>query len=190
MIRENFGAVCGHPCWGIRWDSQTNLALNFGNPRLKIRDMRASSLLGGPRRLVVVKGQWQLWITHAYWRLELRNGLTVTGSTSRRKILKALARLNGEKLRSVAVRPDTGATSFSFDLGSTLAVRRFEKDSVDDLWILFKPSGYVLAVNGRGEITHHRGSVPQDEVKWRALRKIAPDHLRAQCRLSGNQGAA
>ncbi len=56
------------------------------------------------------------------------------------------------------MNPDTGATAFSFDLGSVVEVRRFERTSTDELWILNKPNGYFLSVRGDGTYDHVPGS--------------------------------
>ena len=60
--------------------------------------------------------------------------------------------------RVVAVEPETGATRFVFDLGCVLHCRRFERDTDAELWMLYKPSGYVLSVHGNGTFSHQRGS--------------------------------
>jgi hypothetical protein len=61
-------------------------------------------------------------------------------------------------LKEVEVNPRTGATRFDFDLGGRLEVRRMERNSEDDLWMLYEPNGYVLCVRGDGRYSHAFGS--------------------------------
>ena len=57
---------------------------------------------------------------------------------------------------SIVVEPETGATHFAFDLGCVLHCRRVERDTDAELWMLYKPSGYVLSVHGNGTFSHQR----------------------------------
>ena len=123
-----------------------------------------------------------LWITNAFWKLSLRDGPSVTGTMSSQRIARALVYLDGQKLKSVLVRPSTGATRLAFDLGAVLEVRRFQKDHHDDLWILYKPNGYSLAVNGQGSVNHSRGSTAVSEVRWQSLTDMPEARLTAMCR--------
>ena len=76
-----------------------------------------------------------------------------------------MAKLNGQILIRAQVNPQTGATRFEFDLGGLLEVRRFERDSEDDLWILYKPNGYVLAVKGGGQHSHQLGKRLEEKLR-------------------------
>jgi hypothetical protein len=103
------------------------------------------------------------------------NGITLaTGASSFRKIQVAMARLEGQKLINVNVDPRTGATRFEFDVGGALEVRRFEPNSEDELWLLYKPNGYVLSVSGNGRYSHVPGSDADGRTRVE-LRKIADD---------------
>jgi len=76
-----------------------------------------------------------------------------------------MAQLAGQELVSVAVEPETGATRFVFDLGCVLHCRRFKRDTDDELWMLYKPSGYVLSVHGNGTFSHQRGTEVEKRLK-------------------------
>jgi hypothetical protein len=138
--------------------------MNFGSPSLDIREplntnaMSVVALRISTGRRVTVRGQWWLWIYHCYWRLSGNDLPAVTDSSSLRRIERATKHLDGQKLVSVAVEPDTGATRFVFDLGSILHCRRCERDSSDELWMLYKPNGYVLSVLGNGTFSHQRST--------------------------------
>ena len=63
---------------------------------------------------------------------------------------------------------------FIVSAGSDDDVRRFERDSEDELWLLYKPSGYVLSVRGDGQYSHRPGS-GSDKRRGVELRRIAVD---------------
>lgn len=68
VIDNSLKPLYGKPCWGLRYDCNTNLDLNFGTPVLKIREpiqSKAKSKKVRERmaqRNVTVKGKWWLWI--------------------------------------------------------------------------------------------------------------------------------
>ena len=76
-----------------------------------------------------------------------------------------MAHLGGQELVSVVVEPKTGATRFAFDLGCVLNCRRFERDTDAELWMLYKPSGYVLSVHGNGNFSHQRGTEVESRLR-------------------------
>jgi len=68
-----FERMFGLPCWGVHWDAQTGLRLNFGEPHLETREpkeMPPESRLKTlyTYRSVHVYGEWVLWID-GLWRL-------------------------------------------------------------------------------------------------------------------------
>jgi len=160
-----FQSLYGQPCWGLRHGRYSNLLMNFGRPSLHVREPFNTNSESEPvqrmaaRRQVTVRGEWRLSLFCCYWRLSA-NGLhqLASGSSSFRRIERAIAELNGQELVSVEVEPATGATRFAFDLGCVLDCRRFERDTEDPLWLLYKPSGYVLSVHGNGTFSHQRGT--------------------------------
>ena len=163
-IDKSFKQLYGRPCWGLHHHRSLNLSMNFGKPSLRVREpynteskSKAVQQLAA-RRLVKVRGEWWLWIYCCYWRLTLDSLELATGSSSSRRIERAIAHLGGQKLVSVDVGAETGATRFVFDLGCVLHCRRFERDTDDELWTLYKPSGYVLSVYGNGTFSHQRGT--------------------------------
>ena len=166
VIDKSFRRITGLPCWGVRWDPQTNLSMSFGRPHLEIREPRPTSAVSAKvrrlfsHRLVVVRGRWWLWIGCAYWTLSLPGALPVTGSGSRRAIDRALRCLDGQCLRGVSVDPRHGKTELCFDLGAVRRVRRWKPPEDGDLWTLYEPDGRALAVRGDGQYTHENASAP------------------------------
>jgi len=165
IITKSFAPMIGLPCWGLNFERMLNLSMNFGDPSLKIREPidRPAKLeanrRNNARRLVTVKGEWWLWIYCSFWKIVANGKRLAAQSSSLRTIEKGMNNLQGQKLIAVDIRPDTGATRFAFDLGAELHCRRFERETEhDELWTLYKPSSFVLAVYGDGTYTHHRGS--------------------------------
>jgi hypothetical protein len=164
VIVRAFQPLYGQPCWGLRHDRNLNLSMNFGKPSLHVREpfntnskSEAVRRLAGRRR-VTVRGKWWLWFFCCYWRLSSDGLQLATGSSSFRRIERAMAQLEGQELVSVEVEPATGATRFAFDLGCVLDCRRFERGTDAELWMLYKPSGYVLSVHGDGTLSHQRST--------------------------------
>jgi hypothetical protein len=162
VIDRSFRSLYGHPCWGLRYDRRLNLSMNFGKPSLHVREPYATDSTSdavrqnAARRRVRVRGEWWLWVYCCYWRLTFGDLELATGSSSLRRIEQATAQLEGQELVSAAVEPATGTTRFDFDLGCTLHCRRFERGDAAELWMLYKPSGYVLSVHGNGSFSHQR----------------------------------
>jgi hypothetical protein len=176
IISRTFQPLFGQPCWGLRHERMFNLSLNFGKPSLYIREpsnIKSKSEAVRQlhmRRLITVRGQWWLWIYCSYWRLSTKGKKFATGSSSQRKIEKVIKQLEGENLMSVEIESTTGATRFNFDLGGILECRRFERDTDDELWMLYKPNGYVLSVHGDGTFSHQLASAAEE--KSQSLIKI------------------
>ena len=163
------------PCWHVRWDRMTNLAMNFGQPSLVIREPHVSAS-PSPRvnelfsyRRVTVRGAWFLWVLHAYWKLTLRDRRTTTGSCSYRQMQQVLTRLDGQRLAGLEIQPATGRTTMTFDLGARLDIRRFQR-STDDVWTMYVPDSHVLTIRSDGQISHQLDTQAHPELgPWFAL---------------------
>jgi hypothetical protein len=170
IIYKTFRKIYGKPCWGLEYDPQLNLSMSFGDPILRIQEPKQSKSKNSlvrdllSRRRVTVKGKWWLWIYCAYWKISLNGSRAATSSSSFLQISKSLAKLQGQVLNEVHVNPRTGATRFDFDLGGVLEVRRFERKSEDDLWMLYEPNGHVLTLRGDGRYSHGLGSKSDVEL--------------------------
>ena len=164
QIDNTLNQIYGKPCWGISYDCNVNLSMSFGDPMLTIREpFKPKSSSPGIRewassRQVTIKGKWWLWVFCSYWKLSFDGERAASGASSFRQIQIALAKLSGQILTQAVINPHTGATRFEFDLGGTLDVRRFDRQSKHDLWMLYKPSGYVLTIRGDGRYSHQRRS--------------------------------
>jgi hypothetical protein len=152
----------GHFCWNVDWWRLLNLSMDFGKPRLRlgrIRERKIRSIRGTVRtRGVTYRGQWFLWIYLSYWSILLNDTPIASYSSLPQKQKKALAILEGQKIKNIWIDRESGATRFEFDLGAVLQVRRRARRSRDELWLLYMPNGYVLSILGNGSYTYEPGS--------------------------------
>lgn len=169
-VSKAFKQVYGKPCWGVEYDRNVNLSMSFGDPILKIREPIQSISPSNKirelfaRRHVTVKGKWWLWIFCAYWKLSFDGERAASGTSSFRQIQIGLAKLSGQILKQVEINPQTGATRFVFDLGGLLEVRRFERDSKEDLWMLYAPNGNVLTVRSDGQFSYQLANDQEERL--------------------------
>ena len=165
--------VLAKPCWRVRWDSQLNLDLSFGRPKVHIRKPYESTARTPPvralaaRRLATVRAEYWLWVYVAHWRITLRDGRTATQSSASRAKDAVCANLEGEKVNKVEINPVTGRTRFIFDLGSTLEVQRVSAKEAAEIWTLYKPGGLTLSVRGDGRYRASRATARNET--WRSL---------------------
>jgi hypothetical protein len=176
-IQKILKSLYGKVSWGVSWDAQTGMDISFGSPVMKIREPytfisksnRVQELAA--RRLVTVKGKWQVWIFCAHWGLRIDDEYRATGASPYKKKLIAMSRLNGQRIISILVDENSGATEFQFDLGATLRVRRFENDD-SDIWALYFPNNMVLGIRGNGTYTYQDGSTATDKLAPTSLKII------------------
>ena len=159
---EMLRRIIGEICWGVSYDRQLNLSLNFGEPHLRIRDPRPNAKSPSLRRRgVTPSGTWWLWVRIARWQLEIPSLHSVSGTSSIRKIGHAIRELEGECLSDCEVARTTGKTVLTFDAGSTLRISRFSKTDEDDLWTVYGPNGISGAVNAQGGFSVERSGEQQ-----------------------------
>jgi hypothetical protein len=164
VIQKNFTEIIGKPCWGVKYDCQTNLSLNFGNPYLSIEEPFESKSENSDirehfaSRRVFIQSDYFLWIYIARWKIIHKGKTIATTSSSYSRKMKAIGKLDGQILEKVQVNPNTGKTEFEFDLGCKLLVQRWSKGEADELWAFYKPDDYVLSVYGNGFYTYQVGT--------------------------------
>ena len=170
IIQENFAEIIGKPCWGLVYDRQTNLSLNFGNPFLKIEEpFKSKSKLSDIRahfasRRVFVKSEYFLRIYVARWKIIHKQKTLATNRSSFLAITKAIGNLKRQILEKVIVNKDTGMTQFEFDLESNLLVQRWSQKEIDELWIFSKPDNYYLSVYSNGFFSYQLGTEKDEKL--------------------------
>lgn len=147
----------GRPCWQVRWDRQIGLDMNFGAPRMELRQPTVSTARSPrvraqfARRGVYLRGSHWLVAHPGRWRLALADGLTVRDTASAKRLDIATARLEGELLEGLAIDRQSGRTEFFFDLGARLTVqapRAYSSDPDLELWSLHSRSRFVAVFAG------------------------------------------
>ena len=161
----------------MRWDNQVGLDMNFGAPRLEVREPRVSTSKRPrvrqhfARRGVYLRGTHWLVAAPEAWRLRLGDGFEVRRTSSAKRQDMAVARLTGEKIRVIEIDSRTGATRFRFDLGATLEVRapRQSDNEEFDLWSLHAPGKRYVAVSPGG--LYRTGSIHKADTALRPITK-------------------
>lgn len=158
------------PCWAVEYEQQLNLKLSFGQPSVHI--LREPGKPFGPkrgrwngRRIVALRAEYWLWVYTARWKVTLADGRSVSLRSAARARDAVLNTLKGEKVVSVSVEPNTGATRLMFDLGGLLEINRLEGGEPEDLWMLYKPRGLVLTVRSDGTYAHGPGTATRERWK-------------------------
>jgi hypothetical protein len=174
VITNTFRPLLGLPCWGVRFDGNTGLWLQFGPPHLRIRQPRPNlaKFTGTVRRilskrLITVSGRWTLSISCGRWRLKPRRGRAVSGRSTYERIQATIAELDGQQLTQATVDPQSGATRLTFDLGALLEVAGSDCED-GEIWTLYKPRAYALSIRSSGEYSHGSASA---QLTWRPLQK-------------------
>jgi hypothetical protein len=159
MSHLGLEALRGQYCWGAHYEDLLNLSMSFGPPKLVVTAVprESKSCLAG-QRVADARGKWWLWVYLAYWRVLRAGRKSANSSSPMRTKQRAIQFLEGQKLTDIRVDVRTGATSFIFDLGGALEVRRREPGSPKEVWLLYEPSGYVLSVRGDGTYDHKPAS--------------------------------
>ena len=149
--------LLGQFCWEVEWSNLGNLSMQFGKPRtvllrepIKSKSRNKKVRWQQSRRMVAVCGDWKLWIHVAHWRIVRFGKCLATGSSSYRKKYSAMQELHGQRLLGIHVNRRTGASRCEFDLDTVLEVRRMDRCSSDELWVLYGPDGYERSVRGNG----------------------------------------
>ena len=177
LLARSLRDLTGEYCWGARWDRNTDLWLQFGPAHLWVQGEWWDKRSPGGRypssrrayRLVTPRGAWTFAVLAARWRLMLPDVEPVSYSGPSRVVREwALKRLCGQSLTEASVDPSTGFTRLVFDLGAVLEIRRQSAPWDMEMWLLYRPRGFVLAVRGTGEYHHGRGTSTA-LPRWRAI---------------------
>jgi hypothetical protein len=175
-VEAAFAPLLGLPCWNVKPGYGSFLTLEFGEPHLKIREprevksgsKRVRELLA--RRNVHVRGQWHLWIYCCEWEVysgKKRVGHSDLKASGTKWIERGARELDGQKLTGVRVKPKSGNSVFTFDLGSRLETKPYNRRS--EQWLLYEPDGRVLTYRADGLFSHHPVDLPDGKEVWRPM---------------------
>lgn len=167
LIQRVVLPLLGRPAWEVKKGHGSFLTFEFGDPHLVIHDMQPRS---PPRRIVLVKGDWHLWIYCCAWTIVNRGDELAHNEASDDAIRNATRLLNGQRLERVALRPGTAVTTFEFDLGGQLTTWPYEdEDPTMEQWYLYEPVGKVLSVRADARFAYEDADCDPNEERWRPI---------------------
>ena len=174
-LQRAFAPLIGLPAWSVDKGQASFLTMEFGQPRLLIREpilSRSESERVHTRmaqRMVKPVGEWHLWIYCCCWRA-LSNGAEIACSEDPGEKIAAAAReLDGQKLTAIEADPKAGTSRFNFDLGGSLLTWPYDDEDNDEQWLLYLPSGDVLTYRADGYYSLGSGKLKEDEIVWQPL---------------------
>ena len=185
IIANVFKPLYGQMCWGVQYQ-RPHLTLNFGQPHLTIRKfedfqdiIRDSTFLSKLeqrrfaqellRRKVFVFGEWHLWILPCDWAVFNSQKELANSNSHWRSIAKAVKEIDSQILIKASVNPNNGNSIFEFDYGGKIKIKNPKGKSVQELWTLYEPSGYVLTVRSDGKYAHNLDTTPGTDQIWQSL---------------------
>lgn len=151
----------GKPCWLAQKGYSSFLTFDLGTPYIEIREPLKKKTIRSrsprvrralSRRDAWVRGEWYLWVYVCTWTLTLKGKVLARSRSRNETIERAVRELRGQALTRAAIDRRTGATTFVFDFGGRLEVRRIR--ALDELWSLWTPGGRVLAIRGDGAYSY------------------------------------
>ena len=169
-IADLFQPLVGLPSWNVTKGHGSFLTIEFGTPRLKIREPRdvpnamprVRQLFA--RRLVTLHGQWHLWIYCCGWRIRMPGKVLAHNESTDEEIAEACRELNGQALTEVRHTTVVGQTYFGFDLGGVLETGPYNDELVEQ-WMLFLPDGNVYTYRSDGAVCFRPGN-NNEEYVW------------------------
>src|SRR5438874_6166976 len=124
ILQQIFKKVYGKPSWRIHKSYGSSISFEFGKPKLKVwKKVLYPDKKNGrkyPRRWVVVRGDWSLFIFECDWVIRQDKQKVCSSNSPAQKIAQGCAILNGQILTKVIVEPGSKTTDFHFDLGGHL----------------------------------------------------------------------
>jgi hypothetical protein len=155
-LHRAFAPLIGLPAWSVRKGHGSFLTLEFGPPRLEVREPIMASPDASDRvrarlarRQVIPRGEWHLWIYCCHWRV-LTGGTQIAWSdASDSEIDAAAGELDGRTLTDVEADPTRGTSKFSFEQGASIETWPYD-DGNDEQWMLYMKSGGVLSYRADG----------------------------------------
>ena len=171
IIDDIFSSVIGKFCWDAEQGYGSFLTFEFGEPHLDIWEMtRSKDGIREKLRSVAVNGDWHLWIYLCDWKIYSHDTLKASSQSSKRDIMRAMGRLNGQILSHVEVYPSC-TTTLLFELGDRLEtmpnVTEYGSDS--ELWLLYEHSGKVFTLRADQTYSYQPGNTPRNDESWQPL---------------------
>jgi hypothetical protein len=169
-FKSLFQPIIGKICWNVKQGFGSFLTFEFGTSHNKIIARHPSNQGKQNKKdetqRTITFGDWHLWIKSCDWVLH-KNGKLVGDSGSSKKVMKQVVDgLNGLALERVLVE-DHAITIFYFNQGWTLETKPYSRgnNGLDDLWLLYEPSGMVFILRSDGKYIHTESNHPRPD-EW------------------------
>ncbi len=168
-INQSFKQLYGQPCWNVRNGHGSFLTLEFGEPRLVIREPHVSESEShrvrewASRRSVYPVGKWHLWIYCCNWKVLVKEKV-VSDSSSVRKMAHAPKILDGQILQKISTTDRGKSWIFSFDLGAILETAPYDRKA--EQWTLYEPGNKVLTARADRKYSYGSGTRQPDQERW------------------------
>lgn len=170
IFERTFSRIYGRPCWNVKPGYGSFLTLEFGKPHLDIREPMVATKGSSPkvrallaRRNVFVHGEWHLRIANCSWEV-LSNGKHVGNGSTKRRMRRAAAVLDGQKLTRFSFNSKGRQCVFEFDLGAVL--RTIPYDRKGEQWVLFTPERKVLTLRSDRCYSYTPATCPTEGGEW------------------------
>ncbi|HSF94643.1 MAG TPA: hypothetical protein VLA52_06405 [Thermohalobaculum sp.] len=158
VLRSHFGPVAGLPCWQVAQGYGSFITMEFGEPRLEIRQPAPESKIRAlQRRGVTVRGSRHMWIEQCGWKIMEGLGEVANSETPREDIARALALIDGQVLREIRLNPDEGSCVLGFEHRMFLMLRRYDDwQQGDQMLSVYGPEA-VLTYCAGGQLEYGPG---------------------------------
>jgi hypothetical protein len=96
-VAEAFAPLYGLPSWRVERGVGSFLTLDFGEPRVRIDEVKdvpayvGTDFMPVPRRIAGVLGEWHIWIYWSAWSLSWRDHEIATSESTDLEIDRALS---------------------------------------------------------------------------------------------------
>ena len=144
QVRSSLKKLSNLCCWNVQNTHSSWLSLNFGHPRLEIRDPSTPEQLKSVKseklravkslRRVTLVGEYWLWIDCCNWQITYEQRSIAHSESSPEIIREALKTLDGQILKRIEILAKPARTTFIFDLGCEVVIESYKDIEERGLW--------------------------------------------------------
>jgi hypothetical protein len=164
-IGSVFADIIGKRAWLVRKGYSSMLTMEFGEPHLRVREVLPEAKAKALRRpLVTVRGDWHLWVHSCDWRIREGGADVAHSEGTDAEIERGARALDGQLLLGVEVDPASSSSRLRFELGTTLEMTAYDRES--ESWLLYATNGHVLSLRGDGRYSWGPGDTRPDREVW------------------------
>lgn len=165
QLDEFIAPILGQPVWGVKQGYGSFLTLEFGAPRLIIKEWQSEAR--GLRRHAYVQGAWSVWLYCCEWRVSVNGDQLASSDETREQIARATGVLDGQKIVRI-VADHEGCSSISFDLGGLLETWPVGDDPTEEQWFIYSPDD-VFGYRADGRFSKQPPDIRREQERWTPL---------------------